>query len=80
MGVLLLAAIESNGVGILALVLFALCTAISMTAASTLFGHALGRRAVRRRFAVLAPGLALVSFAFGAWYALGAIETVPYFL
>jgi hypothetical protein len=33
---------------------------------------------VRRAYGALAPGLAVASLAFGVWYALGAVEAVPY--
>jgi high-affinity nickel permease len=79
-GVLLLAAIPDYVVGVSALVLFALFTAVSMAVASTAFGYALSRGPVLRRFTALAPALGLASFAFGAWYALGALGTVPYAL
>lgn len=79
-GVLLLAAIPDQVQGVAALLVFALFTAVSMTIASTAFGYALGRAPVRRRFARLAPTLGSLSLAFGAWYALGALEAVPYYL
>jgi high-affinity nickel permease len=77
-GVLLLAAIPDHALGVTALVLFALFTAVSMALASTTFGYALSRGPILRRFSALAPALGLASFAFGAWYALGALGTVPY--
>jgi hypothetical protein len=33
---------------------------------------------VLRRFVTVAPALGVLSLAFGAWYALGALEAVPY--
>jgi len=77
-GLLLLAAIPSRGEALVALTLFAACTAASMAAASTTFGLVLGREAVARRFAAAVPALGLVSLAFGVWYALGAVQAVPY--
>jgi ABC-type nickel/cobalt efflux system permease component RcnA len=77
-GVLLLAAISDHAVGVLALFLFALCTAISMAMASSAFGLALTRGPVVRRFSAVAPALGLFSLGFGAWYALGALDAVPY--
>jgi high-affinity nickel permease len=79
-GVLLLAAIPDQVVGVSALVLFALFTAVSMAVASTAFGYALSRGPVLRRLTALAPALGLASFAFGAWYALAALDAVPYAL
>ena len=77
-GILLLAAIPDHVEGVVALLLFALCTAISMAVASTTFGFALSRGPVLRGFATAAPVLGAMSLAFGAWYALGALGTVPY--
>jgi high-affinity nickel permease len=79
-GVLLLAAIPDHGIGIVALVLFALFTAVSMALASTGFGLVLGRERVARGMPRLAPVLGMVGLLFGAWYALAAVEAVPYYL
>ena len=75
---LLLAAIPDHAVGVAALLLFALFTAVSMALASTTFGLALSRGPVRRRFSALAPVLGMASLVFGAWYAFAAVGTVPY--
>jgi cytochrome c biogenesis protein CcdA len=78
-GVLLLAAIPDHAIGITALVLFALFTAVSMGVASSLFGRLLaGRGRGRRRSGFAAPALGVFNLAFGAWYALGAVGAVPY--
>ena len=77
-GILLLAAIPDHVEGALALAVFALFTAISMALASTAFGYGITRGPVMRRFVRVAPVLGAVSLAFGAWYALGAIQAVPY--
>jgi hypothetical protein len=77
-GVLLLAAIPDHVEAVAALVLFAACTAVSMSVASTTFGYAITRGPVLRRFLAVAPALGAVSLAFGAWYALGALNAVPY--
>jgi ABC-type nickel/cobalt efflux system permease component RcnA len=77
-GVLLLAAIPSHVEGVIALVLFAAFTAISMAIASTGFGYALSRGPVLRRFVAAAPAFGALSLAFGTWYALGALQAVPY--
>lgn len=77
-GVLLLASIPSQVEGAIALVAFALFTAVSMAMASSAFGLALSRGPVTRRFAAVAPVLGTLSLLFGAWYALGALEAVPY--
>lgn len=78
-GILLLAAIPDHVEGVAALALFAACTAVSMSLASTTLGYALTRGAVMRRFVAVAPLLGALSLAFGAWYALGAAGAVPYY-
>ena len=78
-GILLLAAIPDHVEGVVALVLFALFTALSMAIASSSFGYGLSREPVLRRFTAVAPVLGALSLAFGAWYALGALEAVPYY-
>jgi ABC-type nickel/cobalt efflux system permease component RcnA len=78
-GLLLLAAIPDHVEGLIALVIFAVFTAVSMAAASTAFGYTLARGPVLRRFATAAPVLGVMSLAFGAWYALGAVNAVPYY-
>lgn len=71
-GLLLLAAIGDRGIALGALFLFAGATAVSMAVLSSGLGYALGTDAVRARFGKLAPALALLALAFGAWYAAGA--------
>jgi high-affinity nickel permease len=77
-GVLLLAAIPSHLVALVALVLFAFFTAISMAAASTTFGFVLSRGPILRSYLTLAPAMGIFSLAFGLWYSLGALDAVPY--
>jgi high-affinity nickel permease len=77
-GLLLLAAIPDHVEAIAALLVFAFFTAVSMAIASTAFGYTLARGPVMRHFLAVAPALGVVSLAFGAWYALGAIDAVPY--
>ena len=77
-GILLLAAIPDQGLGILALLVFAACTAASMSVGSTLFGRALAGRTARRRFGIATPALGVFNLGFGAWYSLGAVGIVPY--
>ena len=79
-GVLLLASIPNHALGVVALALFAICTAISMAAASTTFGFVMTRRAVAARYAAIVPALGVLSLAFGLWYMLGAVQAVPYVL
>ena len=77
-GVLLLASIPDRAVGVAALLVLAAFTAGSMALASTVFGWAITRGPVLRRFETVAPALGALSLAFGAWYALGALNAVPY--
>ena len=70
---LLLAAIANDALAVLALALFALCTAISMALVSTGFGATLGTTYARRSFVRAAPLLGVGSLAFGIWYALAAL-------
>lgn len=77
-GILLLAAIPNRVEGAVALLVFAAFTAASMTVASTCVGSALSSAPVRGAFGRVAPVLGAASLAFGAWYALGAVDTVPY--
>jgi high-affinity nickel permease len=77
-GVLLLAAIHSHAVALVALALFAACTALSMALLSTGFGYVLGRPSLQRSFARVVPLFAAFGVCFGCWYALGALTVVPY--
>jgi ABC-type nickel/cobalt efflux system permease component RcnA len=79
-GILLLAAIRDHALGVAALFVFALFTAISMSIASASFGYTLSRGPVLRRFVRVAPVMGMLSLAFGAWYALGALGALPYVL
>jgi high-affinity nickel permease len=79
-GVLLLAAIPDHVEALAALALFAFFTAVSMALASSTFGYALTRAPVMQRFTKLAPALGALTLAFGVWYALGALDAVPYVL
>jgi high-affinity nickel permease len=78
-GLLLLASIPDHVEGLVALVLFAFFTAVSMALASSTFGYALSRGPVLRSFVAVAPVLGVASLAFGAWYALAALNAVPYY-
>jgi hypothetical protein len=62
----------------IALAVFAAFTAVSMVIASTALGWALSRGRVRRAYATIAPAVGVTSLVFGVWYALGALEAVPY--
>jgi len=77
-GVLLLASIPDHVEAVGALGLFASFTAVSMSLASTSFGWVLSRGTVQRSYLSVAPALGALSLAFGVWYALGAVQAVPY--
>jgi ABC-type nickel/cobalt efflux system permease component RcnA len=77
-GILLVAAVESTWLSVLALVLLAIFTAVSMTILSTGFGLTLVSGPVRRAFAGVAPTLGMASLAFGAWYGTAAWGLAPY--
>lgn len=74
--VLLIAAVPNEAQAAAALVVFALCAAVSMTALSTGFGYALSRGVALRGTLRLAPGMGLAALAFGVWYALGALSAL----
>jgi hypothetical protein len=59
---------------VLALLLFAAGTALSMALVSAAFGYALARGPVSRLVGPLMPLVGLASLAFGAWYAVGAVR------
>jgi cytochrome c biogenesis protein CcdA len=77
-GILLVGAIAGGVEAVIALALFGIGTGVSMAAASTLFGSALAQTTLRRRLETLVPVFGTLSLLFGTWYALGALETVPY--
>jgi hypothetical protein len=77
-GVLVLVSISEHVEAVAALGLFAAFTAMSMALASTSFGWVMSRGAVQRSFVSVAPALGALSLAFGVWYALGAVQAVPY--
>jgi ABC-type nickel/cobalt efflux system permease component RcnA len=78
-GILLIAAVESQTYAVIALALLAAFTAFSMTILSTGFGLTLTSAPVRRSFHRLAPLLGVSSLAFGVWYGLGALSLAPYY-
>ncbi len=71
-GVLVVAAASSRTAGAVALLAFATATAFSMSLVTSAVGSALVRRPAERRLAAAIPTLALLSLAFGLWYAIGA--------
>jgi cytochrome c biogenesis protein CcdA len=77
-GVLLVAATPGVAPATAALAVLALGTAISMTAVSAAFGHALARGPLPRKFELAAPVLGAFSLLFGLWYGLAALDALPY--
>lgn len=73
-GVLLVGAAFGGVNGVIALLVFAAGTAVSMALVSTAFGYALARGSVRRRLTGLVPILGAASLLFGVWYSLGALH------
>ena len=78
-GVLLLASIHDRGIAVVALGLFAFCTALSMAALSTGWGMMLASSPGRSSLSHFAPVLGCASLAFGVWYALAALSLAPYY-
>jgi cytochrome c biogenesis protein CcdA len=77
-GLLLISAMPGKAEAVAALFLFAGGTAVSMAIASAAFGGVLGRDRLRRRLESLVPAFGAFGLLFGVWYALGALESVPY--
>jgi ABC-type nickel/cobalt efflux system permease component RcnA len=75
---LLLSTIPSPSEAVMALLIFAAGTAVSMALLSTAFGLAIAAGPVRRNFERVAPVLGVLAAAFGVWYALGALGIVAY--
>ena len=75
---LLLSTMPDPSEAVVALLIFATGTAVSMALLSTAFGLAIAAGPVRRNFDRLAPVLGVLAAAFGFWYALGALGIVAY--
>ena len=75
---LLLSTIPSPPEAIVALLVFAAGTAVSMALLSTAFGYAVATGPVRRNSERVAPVLGVLTAAFGVWYAAGALGIVAY--
>ena len=74
-GLLLLASIASVPLAVGALAVFAAGTAISMALASTGVGYVMTRGVITAHAATVLPALGTVSLAFGAWYAVAAVQS-----
>jgi high-affinity nickel permease len=77
-GLLLLAAIPSEAVAVISLLLLAVFTALSMAVVTAGFGLTLSTRPVRSASNAIVPALGAASFAFGLWYAAAAWSLAPY--
>ena len=77
-GLLLLAAIPSETVAVVSLLLLALFTAVSMTIVTAGFGLTLSARPVAGAAAGAVPAIGVTSLAFGVWYAAAAWSLAPY--
>ena len=75
---LLISTISNKAQATGALLLFAAGTAVSMALLSTAFGFVIAGGPIARNFERVVPVLGLLSMAFGAWYALGALGVVVY--
>jgi high-affinity nickel permease len=73
-GLLVVGAAANRALGVLALLLFAAGTAVSMALVSSAFGYALARGPVARLVGPLMPLVGVASLGFGVWYAAGAIR------
>jgi hypothetical protein len=78
--VLLVAAMPGAATATAALAVLAVGTAVSMSAVTAAFGHALAAGPLLRRFELAAPVLGTFSLLFGLWYGLAAVDAVPYVL
>jgi high-affinity nickel permease len=76
--VLLLAAIPSRPVAVLALLVLAVFTAVSMTMVTSGFGRAFASVTAQRWVMTATPALGVASLAFGLWYSAAAWSLAPY--
>lgn len=77
-GILLVTAAGEPGRAAAALLLFAAGTALSMALVSGAFGYVLARGPLARVLGRAVPAFGLLTLLFGVWYALAALEWVPY--
>ena len=77
-GILLLAAIPSETVAIVSLLLLAVFTAVSMSLVTAGFGLTLSTRRVATGAHAVIPATGVVSLAFGIWYAAAAWSLASY--
>jgi ABC-type nickel/cobalt efflux system permease component RcnA len=79
-GLLLVGATPGRVAALAALVVFALGTAAAMALVSSALGHPHARGPHHARVTAAVPVLGTLSLLFGVWYALGALDTIPYVL
>jgi len=77
-GLLLLAAIPSETIAVVSLLLLAVFTAVSMTVVTVGFGLTLTARPIAAASNTLVPAFGVVSLAFGIWYAAAAWSLASY--
>ncbi|MEO8295284.1 MAG: cytochrome c biogenesis protein CcdA [Gemmatimonadota bacterium] len=75
-GILLVSAAPTTTSGVVALLLFALGTAFSMTLITAVFGAILGQGSVARKLDWLIPALGTLSLCFGVWYGWEALTVL----
>jgi cytochrome c biogenesis protein CcdA len=73
-GLMVVGAAADRTLGVIALLLFAAGTAVSMALVSSAFGYVLARGPVARLVGPLMPAVGAASLAFGVWYAAGAVR------
>jgi cytochrome c biogenesis protein CcdA len=73
-GLLVVGAAADRTLGVLALLLFAGGTAVSMAAVSAGFGYVLARGPVARWVGPVMPVVGMASLVFGIWYAVAAVR------
>jgi ABC-type nickel/cobalt efflux system permease component RcnA len=71
--ILMVSAAPTTTAGVVALFLFAIGTAVSMTLITAAFGALLTRGPAARRLDVLIPALGVLSLIFGVWYGVDAL-------
>jgi hypothetical protein len=78
-GILIVAAVDSQLYAVVALGLLAAFTAVSMVVLSTGLGLGLATAPLGRSLQSAVPALGVGSLAFGAWYVLAAFSLAPYY-
>jgi ABC-type nickel/cobalt efflux system permease component RcnA len=73
-GMLLMGTVSGPKEGVIALVVFAAATAVSMSVLTLALAYLVTRRALRRRFETLVPFFGTAGLLFGVWYSLAALQ------